>query len=368
MVGPGRRGYTLRVRGGLALAVLLGVAAPASAQLRPWAVALEPSEADWARRLVDEGLRRLECALDPVRCGDLDVPSRELALAQAAIRFERAAERLPGEPDLALLHAYARAGALGPHPGAGALAASVAAFEDLRARAPEHAAARVAFQLAILRTRMGDPEGAAREYAALDRLGALGLTPLGGPLERWELLLVDLHEPIAPASYLGNWAEVAMLAGDADAAVDLYRRALDAVPAASFSAALATWGRALAEERAGNHAAALTSACAAIALGLPDEHPALAARRAATRARWGPFAALHDEDVFFEPAYEVRAYEALGHECLAARSVTSEGRRLLFERARGSWRFFLMEGGADGRWAERARMSEERLSALLVER
>jgi hypothetical protein len=102
-------------------------------------------------------------------------------------------------------------------------------------------------------------------------------------------------------------------------------------------------------------------ACAAIDVGLPTEVASLEEERGATRARWGPFAALHDPGVFFEPRHEIRAYEALGHECLASRSASAEGRRMQLERARASWRFFLLEGGDEGRWAEPAHAA---LSAL----
>lgn len=353
------------MRRALALLLLLGPASSAAAQPRAWARALEGDDARAARRLVADGLRRFECALDRSRCGELEPPPPDLAYAQAAIRFERAAARLPDDLDVALLLAVARDRALGDDPSDEELAACIAAFEAVRARDPEHAAARVAFALAVLRTRVGDVEGAAAEYATLDRTRDLHPTLTLGPYVRWELEVLGLNEPVSPASYLGNWAEVAMLAGDAELASAIFERALGVVPSSSSSAALASWGLALARERAGNHDAALASACRAIDIGLPDELPVLAASRAATRARWGPFAALHDADVFFEPAHEVRAYEALGHECLAGRSASPEGRRAQLERARASWRFFLLEGGSEGRWAERARAAEARLTAVL---
>ena len=83
--------------------------------------------------------------------------------------------------------------------------------------------------------------------------------------------------------------------------------------------------------------------------------------------RFGSFAALHEEGVFFEPECELRAYEALGHEALAAEASTVEGRRARLSSALRGWRSFLSEGGRDGLWAARAEEAIARLEATLAD-
>lgn len=348
------------MRCALAVLVLTCAPGPALAQESPWARALAGDEERAARRLVEDGIRRMACAIEPSRCPEETL--REIAWQEAAARFERAAEHLDDD-DIRFLAAFTRTRGLPPHPDADSLAQCIALFEALREERPDYAPARVAFELALLRTRAGDMPGAVEEYGRVERARGLPSMPSASPLVGWELVLLDQHEPIPAQGFYGNWAEVSMLAGDAEAAAARYRRAIELAGASTFSGALATWGLALAEERMGDHVAALEAACAAIDIGLPDEYPALAAARAEVRARWGPFAALHDADVFFEPASEVRAYEALGHECLASRSASAEGRAAQRERARASWRYFLLEGGAEGPWAASARTAEARLGS-----
>ena len=71
--------------------------------------------------------------------------------------------------------------------------------------------------------------------------------------------------------------------------------------------------------------------------------------------------------MFFEPECEIRAYEALGHEALAAHATSPEGRRARLESALASWRAFLSEGGREGLWAARAEESARHIEALLAD-
>lgn len=343
------------------LAIVLGVTTPAAAQPDAgWARALRGDDGRLADRLIESAIALIACATEPPRCAE-EPPPTPVLWAQAAFRLERATALRPDDADVRLLHAISAAQALGADASREDIERVIAVYDALRERAPDHAASQVATDLAVLRTRAGDMEGAAREYARADAMRGLGPTPYVYPLAMWEALVIQWHLTLRSEALYANWAEVTMLAGDAERAVDLYQRAMDTVPEASFSGALARWGLALARERMGAHQSAVEMACAAIDVGLPTEVASLEEERGATRARWGPFAALHDPGVFFEPRHEIRAYEALGHECLASRSASAEGRRMQLERARASWRFFLLEGGDEGRWAEPARAA---LSAL----
>lgn len=345
--------------------LVLAFAAPASAQRSAWADALHPRESALGQRLVESAIALIACATEPARCAEAP-PAETVIWAQAALRLERAAVLVPEDPTLRLLHALSRDRALGPSPTAPELTEVIDLYLSLREAAPHYAEGHVAYALAILLTRVGRVAEAAREYERVAEVRSLNPTVFSHPLALWEIQLVSLHAAVPAEAIAGNWAEVTMLAGDAERAIELYQQAMDGTPRASFSGALARWGMALAQERAGAHEAAIEMACEAIDVGLPHDVAMLEPSRAATRARWGPFAALHDPDVFFEPRYEIRAYEALGHACLATRSASSEGRRIQLERARASWRFFLLEGGSEGPWAERAESALSTLEGLLT--
>lgn len=343
------------LRFGPLLALLLSVAVPARAQPPSGFRALAARrDTEVSARLLESAITLIACATEAARCPE-DPPAPEVLWAQAAVRLERASARSPDDVDVRFLHAVAATRALPADASDAELEGVIALLEAMRARAPSHAASHVAFQLAILRTRAGDMAGAAAEYERASMVHGLPPTPPSHTLAMWEALLISWHTPLSPSSMFGNWAEVTMLAGDAARAVELFEAAMAAEPAASFSGALARWGLALARDRAGQHRAAVEMACAAIDVGLPHDVAMLERQRQVTRDRWGPFAALHDPDVFFEPHYEIRAYEALGHECLAGRSSSAEGRRMQLLRAERSWEAFAAEGGRESLWAEAAR-------------
>jgi hypothetical protein len=330
-----------------------------------WGALSSRRDAEVSARLLESAMALIACATEAARCPE-DPPAPDVLWAQATVRLEHASARSPEDLDLRFLHAVSAARALAPDASVTELEVVIASFEAMRARAPGYATSHVAFQLAILRTRAGDMVGAAAEYQRASLVHGLPPTPPSHTLAMWEALLISWHTPITPSSMFGNWAEVTMLAGDAPRAVELFEAAVAAEPAASFSGALARWGLALARDRAGAHQAAVEMACAAIDVGLPHDVAMLERQRQLTRDRWGPFAALHDPDVFFEPHYEIRAYEALGHECLAGRSSTPEGRQMQLQRAARSWEAFAAEGGTDSVWAEAAIAASSGVRALLA--
>jgi len=336
------------------VALLFLIAAPASAQTRSrWLTVLSRRDVDVTTRLLESAISLIACATEASRCPE-DPPASEVLWAQAAVRLELASARSPDDEDVRFLHAVAATRALPTGARLAELEAVIALLEAMRERAPSYAASHVAFELAILRTRAGDMAGAAAEYQRASLLHGLPPTPPSHTLAMWEVLLISWQTPMSPSSMFGNWAEVTMLAGDAARAVELFEAAMAAEPTASFSGALARWGLALARDRAGAHQAAVEMACAAIDVGLPHDVAMLERQRQLTRDRFGPFAALHDPDVFFEPHYEIRAYEGLGHECLAGRSSTPYGRRMQLLRAEHSWEAFAAEGGAESGWAQAA--------------
>jgi len=234
---------------------------------------------------------------------------------------------------------------------------AIASLERAREVDPTRDAATIASELAVLRTRRQEHALAAGEYERA--LAALEDLPLLSPMEYlpysrrergWALLFL----PPSEQTLVGNWAEVTMLAGDPTSAIDRYRRAFALAETSSITAALALWGLALAQERSGSHADAIETVLRAIDV---DE----------TRGdRSGTFAMLHQEGVFFEPACEIHAYESLGHEALARRASTAEGRAREWTAARLSARFFLAEGGAQSIYRDVAVAAEARLTALLA--
>ena len=76
-------------------------------------------------------------------------------------------------------------------------------------------------------------------------------------------------------------------------------------------------------------------------------------------------AILHSTLVFFEPAHEVHAYDALGWEALARRAGRDADRRELLERAVRAWREHLTGGGNAGAYADHARRAVERIEQEL---
>ncbi len=242
---------------------------------------------------------------------------------------------------------------------------AIAALERARALSAETAEVTVASELASLRAHRADFAGAAaewehawqaRETAPPLILAQPSLLPMTTREVGLLLLLGGARQP--DTTILANWAEMQMLSGDAAGAIERYRRAIATAPAPSLSAALARWGLALAEERSGAHEDALETVLEAV--------EADRARLGAGDEAAGDFAALHDDAVFFEPACEIHAYEALGHEALATRASTDEGRAAAWTQALRSTRYFLAEGGRASLYADTARDAEARLSARLA--
>lgn len=75
---------------------------------------------------------------------------------------------------------------------------------------------------------------------------------------------------------------------------------------------------------------------------------------------------LRDENVFFEPAYELHYYEALGH--LARAKFNVESAATARAASLRSWNRFLQAGGDHSKWAERARYHIEELERALRKR
>lgn len=352
-----------------------GVAAPASAQ--GWDDYLAP-DAIRGERLFARAMEHVACALRADECA-LDVDALlgpEVEWEQALVRLDRARRYLPGDPDVLFFRAIALA--RWERDGGGGIERrvpeAIAAFEELRALHPAVSPSFVAFELAILRTRQRDYAGAAAEYeaaAAAEMLPPVvpAIFPTSGARTfNPSFYAVGLQfVPIPIQQTLGNWAEVTMLSGDADRAIELYERAVEAEGSNWPNGALARFGLALALDRSGAHDAALAATTEALDVEAPRESPDdlhLATR--ALVSRWGSFAPLHAEGVFFEPECEIRAYEALGHEALAAQASGVEGRHARLESALRSWRAFLTEGGRDGLWATRAEENVRRLEALIA--
>lgn len=317
-----------------------------------------------ATRIRAEARGRLLDALD----GDRDValgPAPDVLLEQAIARYDAVLTVFPGDVDAWLergraLAAFRRITTGGREQTR--IDEAIESYERARALDPHRDETFVAFELAVLRTRGGDYAGAAREYARGYEARELYPTMPVHEITRRELGLIVLFLPPSAETTLANWAEVTMLAGDPTTAAERYREALAAAPAASDSAALSLWGLALAEERAGSHADALETALRAIDADHSGERP----MRSRLVERHGAFAVLHMDGVFFEPACEIHAYESLGHEALATRAATPEGRAAEWTAARLSARFFLAEGGRSSIYASIANEAETRLTQLLA--
>jgi Flp pilus assembly protein TadD len=142
-----------------------------------------------------------------------------------------------------------------------------------------------------------------------------------------------------------NLAETTMLAGDVEAAVTHYRRAL-AAASAGRSYQLALWGLAIALDRLGEHAEARTHV------------------EKALHAEGWTLRVLRSEGVFFEPAHERHYYEALGFEVLGARAEESD-RRGRLAAAATSYRAYLRGDGGRGPFADTAEAGLARVTAAL---
>jgi tetratricopeptide (TPR) repeat protein len=205
-------------------------------------------------------------------------------------------------------------------------AEAVAMLTTLRSDAPQLAPEETGFELAIALTREQRFAEAARAWTDVSAL-------VGAGGER-------------AVTVRTNLAETTMLAGDVEAAVGHYRRAL-AVAAAGRSYQQALWGLAVALDRLGEHAEALSHV-----------EKALHAEGWAQRV-------LRSDGVFFEPEHELHYYEALGNEVLAEREEASD-RQGLLAAAATSYRAFLRGDGGHGPFADTAEANLARVTAALL--
>lgn len=345
----------------------------ASAQLRTrevhepggWAEVFDP-ERRMGLLYRRHGLAKLVEALSGSRPELGDAP-QWLLLEQALVRFERARRLIPDDPELAYYTAYAltRWERQGPDGGTELRAEeAMDAWHRLRELAPGYMPAHVAYQLAMLHMRRNEFARARAEYEAALRHAVPPTLRLADrfymsvPPER---ALMALFAPLPPANLYGNLAEATMLSGDVRTAAARYRRAIDraADPDDPVTRSLAQWGLAVALSRADDHEAALETAYRAIR---EDPIPADDPRFRDLHRRHGPFAVLHLDGVFFEPSYEVHAYEAIGEEAWARDPDASREEHL--RNALRRWRLFLAEGGTTSRFAPHAR---GRIAALEAE-
>ncbi|MBX3275258.1 MAG: hypothetical protein KF729_33640 [Sandaracinaceae bacterium] len=358
-------------RAALVLAlVALGAPAPAVAQPRThrtgWTDHLTPPSGDVtardARRFVRQGLFYLLSGLGRGSSLD-DAPWRNLE--RALVRFELARRVLPDDVDLAYYTAVALDRWERPAPEGGLernVDDAIAAFERVRALDPDYAPARVAFALALLYARRGELATVAAEY---ERALALDVPEPAWLMHRtylphpFEERLAFLYAGVDRSLVHGNLAENHMLLGDLDAAVRHYRLAQSGARD-PMSRALALFGLALAQHRAGDAEGALAAAREAIALDPLVDDP----EHFEVQDRWGALAVLHHDAVFFEPACEIHAYHAVAYEAFA--TSRERFRRAGLEAALTSWRSFLVEGGAASRFAAHARAEVARLEAELA--
>jgi tetratricopeptide (TPR) repeat protein len=326
----------------------------------------EPSWGDYlaperrtARQLRRDGLGLLLDALGS-RSSTFGAPS-EVLYERALIRFERARRTLPDDPDLLYFTALALAGWHRDVDGHEERRTdeAIAAFEELRRVDPEYHPDRVAFDVAVLRSRLGDHAGAIAEYRrAID---AAMLDPAPPPYmitDRERELAVLYRGAPLPTVHL-NLAENEMLVGDLERAIASYRRASELSRDDPVTRVLALWGLALALHRSGDAREAMRVARRAIQGDpVPQDDRGLGIDHAAH----GPMAILHSRVVFFEPAFEVSAYDAVGWEAMAD-AASGEERDELMRRALVAWQKYLTDGGNAAGYGEHARRAAERVEA-----
>jgi tetratricopeptide (TPR) repeat protein len=254
---------------------------------------------------------------------------RKRAHVEAAlIRLQRAVALAPNEPEI--LYALGRALMAWEQPGPPWECSSqrrdqeaIGVMEQLRRSHPSFAAEAVRFDLAVLLTRQGQFAEAANAYA-----------------EAISLALDQSDTAVMRA----NLAEVTMLAGDLERAVEHYDRALR-ISTGGRDYLLALWGRAVALDRMGEHDSALTDA------------------QKATEGEAGHMQVLRSDGVFFEPAHEIDYYEGLGHEALAGRPDAE--RRVELAASAASFQAFIAAAGAAGPFTPAARASLERVQQMM---
>ena len=259
---------------------------------------------------------------------------RRALLDAALARVERALALVPHDGDA--LYARARLLAQWEQPGPAWTCSSqrrdddtIAAFQSLQLHHPELAPSAVAFELAVALTRNQRFAEAARAY------------------QRAASLALDGDDS---ATVRSNLAEMTMLAGDLQGAVEQYERARRG-SRGGRDYLLALWGLSVALERLGEHSAAL-------------EH----AQKALHAEGWSA-QALRSDGVFFEPPHELHFYEGLAHEALAEHhaeqaDLAARGRAL--RAAAVSYRAFLAGAGERGAFAPAAETALTRVQRTLA--
>ena len=280
-----------------------------------------------ARVLLRHGLERYHEYWEARRHGLGSAQQRAL-LEGALLRFRRAHQFAGGEPEPLLW--LARATSLWERRRQdGSVerrdAQARALFEALRLIDPNYEARDVAFSLGIIYTREQRFRAAAAEY---ERAVGSSLAEDDGVVET------------------SNWAEVTMMSGDLERAIDLFERALLLARRVGANLALTTFGLAVALDRIGDRAEARERA------------------REAVNMSGGTLAELYDDGVFFEPEYEIHYYEGLGYEALGY--VDQEPAAL--EQALAAFRLYLRRGGDRSPWADQARTHVESLEAAVASR
>jgi tetratricopeptide (TPR) repeat protein len=337
------------------------IAAQATARIRPGqggVLDYALGERAAARRIVIEARARLLMAIDGARDDALG-PADDTLLEQAIARYDVVVRVFPRDVDAWLERGLALARFQRTMPDgstARRIDEAVQSLEHARALGAAEEEGCVAFELGVLRAAQHDYAGAADEYARALAAESLDPTLVEYPISHSEWLFAVLFSSAPVTTIMGNWAEALMLSGDLSGAIALYRDAHAAAPTSGIGGALALWGLALAEERAGSHRDALHDAGLAIDAG------------ASITMEHGVFAPLHAPIVGFDPPCEIHAYEAIGHEALASRASSDEARASELEAALRSTRYFLAEGGRESRYAATAESAEARLSAAISAR
>lgn len=254
-------------------------------------------------------------------------PIRRARVENALDRLQRAARLAPEDPEI--LYWLGTATAMWERIGRDGQAerrtlAAINMFHRLRRLDPTYQSENVAAELGILHTRTMNYEAAQREYA---RAVAHALQP--------SLLGTTYY----------NYAEVTMLSEDLDAAVARYQRAID-ISHDPRTRVLALFGQAVALDRLGEH------------------RQAIEVTKQALLESDGSDDLLRDNDVFFEPAYELHWYEALVHEARADNEPEQRAQHL--GEARRSWlRYLRGARGSSAPWLPIAEEHLERIEAAL---
>lgn len=203
---------------------------------------------------------------------------------------------------------------------------AIARYLEIRARDPEHRAVSVAFDLAILHTRLHDFAAASEEY------------------RRARDALLD---PRGSATIIANLAEITMLAGDLERACAYFDEAVElaASSGGDHSLVLSLIGAAVAYDRLGNGARAIELA------------------RRARGISGGRITATRAPGVFYEPDEELHYYDAMDALAWASDASGAELARALGEARKALARF--LEIGPRSPFAPRAAQRLEEVEARL---